>query len=404
MDFFKLAFEDQDKTLSVLKRNKYIGFARVLILIAALSCFLYFTACRFVIAGIGIILALLPGTRDKIFADRSNIIIAVFTLITASVALYYGNYIGLARTGVFACMMIIFFVAKKIMTKSFFEVLMNVICIGGSVASVYSIYEMIVNSKVNPAYRCEVSFSNANFFGVAVMFVILICAYKVVNRVKYYFIYFLVALINAVGLYLSGSMSLWLIGCIGIVLLLIFSHDYKLLAIFLGVVVTVVIAVILIPQFLPRINQLGSTTNNRILIWNFAIEQIKEAPIFGHGFFSYKHLYNTLSPTRPDIYKAALAHNLLLDSLLCHGFVGTALLGVYIGNFIRKLIFKHDELKKRGQRYPHIVFAVASGAAIACYGLMDTTFVWVQTGMILLFIISGIGADERKLRHIKKRD
>ncbi len=31
--------------------------------------------------------------------------------------------------------------------------------------------------------------------------------------------------------------------------------------------------------------------------------------------------------------------------------------------------------------------------------MIDTTLIWVQNGMILLFIASGIGVDERRLRH-----
>jgi len=402
MKFFEYAFGDSDSKKEFLKPNKQLGIARCLILLAAISCFVYFTAARFIMIGIAILLCLLKGTRDKVFADRSNFIILLFTIITSLVAFINGNYIGLGRTCVFASMMVIFTVTRKIATKKFYEMLLNVICLGGCLATAYSIVEMIIMSKKVPGYRCEVTFSNANFFGVAVMMVILICAYKVVSRVKRPFVYYIIAVFNAVGLYLSGSMSLWIIASIGIVLLLILNHDYKLLALFLLAVVAALLLVILVPQFLPRINQLGTTTNNRIAIWNFAIEQIKEAPFFGRGFFSYKHLYNTMSPTRPDIYKAALSHNLLLDCLLCHGLVGTSLIGIYMINFVRKIFIVRDCLRKNKKSYLNTVFATATCAAIACYGLMDTTFVWVQTGMILLFILSGVGVDERKYRHIKK--
>ena len=401
MKFFDFAFMDSYNTGETLKRNKQITFARVLILIAAFSCFVYFTAARIIMCAIGVLLCILPGTRDKIFADKSNFVLALFTLITSFVALVNKNYIGFGRTCVFAAMIVIFSVTRRIVTKKFYEVLLNVICTGGCLATVYSIVEMIIMSKKVPGYRCEVTFSNANFFGVAVMMVILICAYKVVRRVKYSYVYYFVAAFNAVGLYLSGSMSLWIIGAIGIVLLLILNRDYKLLIAFVAVIVVALLLVILVPQFLPRINQIGPTTTNRVKIWTFAIEQIKEAPILGRGFFTYKHLYNTMSPTRPDIYKAALSHNFLLDCLLCHGFVGTSLIGIYMGIFVKKIYTCHEKLKKCGKTYLNTIFAAATVAAIACYGLMDTTFVWVQTGTILLFIISGVGVDERKLRHIK---
>lgn len=401
MQFFDLAFMNSYDIGRTYKKNKQLAFVHILILIAALSCFAYFTATRFIIAAIGVIFCLLPATRGKIFADKSNYILALFSFITSIVALVNENYTGFLRTCVFAAMMVIFSVTRKIVTKSFYETLLDVICFGGCFATVYSIVEKIVMSQKEEGYRCEVTFSNANFFGIAIMMVILICAYKVVHGAKYSFVYYIVAVFNAVGLYFSGSVSLWIIAAIGIVVLLILNNNYKLLIAFFAVAVVTLLLVVFIPQFLPRIDQIGGTTNNRIKIWLFAIEQIKEAPLFGRGFFSYKHLYNVLSPTRPDIYKAALAHNFMLDCLLCHGLVGTTLIGTYIAIFIKKIFTCYSKLKKQGATYLNIIFAVATCAAIACYGLMDTTFVWVQTGMILLFIISGVGVDERKLRHIE---
>jgi len=34
--------------------------------------------------------------------------------------------------------------------------------------------------------------------------------------------------------------------------------------------------------------------------------------------------------------------------------------------------------------------------------MIDTTMIWVQTGMIILFIASGIGVEERKIKHLRK--
>ena len=156
----------------------------------------------------------------------------------------------------------------------------------------------------------------------------------------------------------------------------------------------------MIPSILPRLNELGATTNNRVKIWNFAVEQIRQAPLFGRGFFSYKHLYNQLYPTRPEIYKAALAHNILIDSVLCHGIIGTILAGAYIFQYIKTVLYCHDELKARNHSYVISIFIASVSIAVVCYGMIDTTFIWVQTGMPLLLIASGIGADELELRHI----
>ena len=400
MKFFDFTFSDSLNAGSTLEKSNQLLLARILIMVSAFSCFIYFTASRIVICAIGVLFCLLPVTRDKIFADKNNYIMALFTFITSIVAIVNGNYLGFIRTCVFASMMVIFSVNRKIATKEFYEKLLDVICVGGCLATVYSIIEMIIMRPKDPWYRSMVTFSNANFFGVAIMFVILICAYKAISRKEKFWLYFGVAAFNSIGLYLSESISLWVIGAIGIICLLVLNRNYKLLIIFVSVIFLVLLVVIIMPQFIPRLNEISGTTNNRVKIWTFAIEQIKEAPIFGRGFFSYKHLYNTLSPTRPDIFKAALAHNLLLDCLLCHGFFGTTLIAFYIFTFVKKVFYCREELKKHGKKYTNTIFAISTCIAIACYGIMDTTFVWVQTGMILLFIISGVGIDERKLRHL----
>lgn len=384
---------------TILRRNTIASSAKVLILLTALAIFLPYQITSVVVACVGVAFCVLPGTRDKIFIHKGTFTIAIFTLITATVALCYGNYIGLLRTGVFAAMFVVFCVARALATRGFYEQLLNCICLGGSISTAGSIVERIIHHD-NPYYRCRALFTNPNFFGAAIMLVILICAYKAVLREKNTVIYYLVAAFNAIGLYLCGSMALWGVLFIGVIILLLLNHEYRMLTIFFAISMAVLMVVILVPQIMPRLNELSTTTVNRVKIWGFSIEQIKESPIFGHGFFSYKFLYSTLSPSRPDIYKAALAHNILLDCMLSHGFVGSVLVGAYLTQFIKTVFECHDGLKSRGHSYIITTFIAAVGAAIACYGMIDTTMIWVQGGLILMFIASGIGVDERSLRHI----
>lgn len=382
-----------------LRRNTIGNTVHTLIFVSAISVFLPYYISSVIICLTGVTFCILPGTRDKIFIHKGSFTITVFTVITFIVALVNQNYIGLIRTVVFAMMLVVTFVARSLATKRFYETLLDCFCAGGSFATAYSILEKILH-RSDHEYRCQSFFTNPNFFGTAIVLVILICAYKAVVRAKNAPLFYVIAVFNAVGIYLCGSMGLWFILFIGILLLLLLNHEYRLLAIFLGVAVTVCIAVILIPQLVPRLNELSDTTSNRVKIWKFAIGQIKEAPIFGRGFFTYKHLYNQLSPSNPEIYKAALAHNILIDCMLSHGIVGTVLVGIYLVQFFKTLLKCHDGLKKRGHPYVISTFIASIAAAIACYGIIDTTVIWVQTGMIIMLITSGIGVDERRLRHI----
>lgn len=402
MSIRQFIFKEKEEEKAVFQRNRNARLAKLLILLCAISCFTYFNAARAVICVSAVLFCILPGTRSKIFVHRGSLIISLFVLITSVVALCYGNKLGFLCALSFLAMMTVSFVTRSIATKRFYEQLLDCIIIGGCLATLGSIIERIVHYDV-PGYRCTVLYPNPNFFGIGVTLVVLICAYKAIGRAKHSYIYYIAAVFNAVGIYLCGSMSLWVIAAIGIVIFLIISHEYKLLAVFIGLGVLVLITIILIPQFLPRINEMGDTTDNRITIWNFAIKHIKDTPIFGRGFFAYKHLYNQLSSTDPTIYKASLCHNIVIDSLLCHGIVGTALIFAYLTQYIRDIFACHTVLKSKEQDYTIIKFIVSVAAAVACYGMIDTTVVWVQTGMIILFIASGIGVEERKVKHINKK-
>ncbi len=384
---------------TTLRSNSIAKYAKFLIILVSLSLFLPYVHTSVVVSAVAIAFCILPGTRDKIFIHKGTFTLMVFAFITSIVALVYGNYLGLVRTGIFAAMYVIFCVTRALATKKFYEQLLNCICVGGTIATAGSIIEYIINRNI-VGYRCRVFFTNPNFFGAAIMLVILICAYKAVVRGKNSILFYFVAIFNAVGIYLCGSMALWVILFVGVVILLLLNHEYKMLAVFCAISLTVLMIVVLIPQIIPRLNVISDTTGNRVKIWTFTIEQIKKAPVFGHGFFSYKFLYNQMSAVRPDIYKAALAHNILLDSMLSHGFVGTTLVGLYLIQFIKTVFECHDGLKSRNRSYVITTFIAAVGAAIACYGMIDTTVIWVQSGMIILFIASGIGVDERSLRHI----
>lgn len=382
-----------------LQKNTMGHLAHKLMCIIALSVFLPFSVSAGIICVIGVSFCILPGTRDKIFANGSSVLLLMFILLTSAVALYYGNYTGLLRGGTFAMMLVVAVVARALATKKFFEQMLNCFIISGVLSTVGCIIERFIHID-DPTYRCKVFFTNPNFFGTAITLVILICAYKAVTRSKFLALYYTAAIFMAISIYLCGSMALWLVIFIGIFLLLVLNHEYRLLGIFITIVAAAGVVIILIPGLVPRLGEISATTDNRVSIWSFAIEQIKETPVFGRGFFSYKFLYGQMAATRPELYKAALSHNLILESLLSFGIVGTLLIGAYFATFFKTIFKCHDELKRRGHSYVVTTFIAALGIAVACYGMIDTTVVWVQTGMIILMVFSGIGVDERELRHI----
>lgn len=366
-----------------------------ILLISAICLFLpYYIISAFLVVS-GCLILLIPYLRSRILVHKGSVTAFVFLTVTGIVAACNGNIIGLGRTFVFAAMMLVVMAARSCITRDFFEKTLDCVCIGGCGSTVISIIEAVIN-RGDPLYRSQAFFTNPNFFGTALTFVILICGYKAATVSRGTAIYYAVAIFNAIGLYLCGSMSLWLVAFIGILLTLVFTKRYRLLAIYLSIAAVAVATVLLLPGMIPRLNELSATIDNRKAIWSFAVENIKKSPIFGRGFYTYKFLYDKLHATQ-EIYRASMAHSMILDGILCHGIVGMTLISITVVQFFRSLFACRKQLKAQNKPAPISGFIIAVSIAVACYGLMDTTFVWVQTGMILLLISTGLGVEEREI-------
>lgn len=379
------------------KNDATTKFARNMIIVAMMSTFLHYYVAVGVVALTAVAFCVLPGIREKIFIHKGTWLFGLFTLLTVIVGLYHKNYFGVLISILAALMVVIFLVARALADAEFYDRMLDSLCIAGCLSTVVCIIERIAH-RAEPDYRCVCFSVNANCFGVAIVYVILVCAYKAIVVKKDVYKYYIAAVINAVSLYLCGSMMMWAVVFIGVVVLLVLNHSYKLLSIFLGIATAAVVAILLAPQILPRLDELTATIENRVSIWSFALEQIKEAPVFGRGYASYNFLYNALAPSRPELYPAMLSHNLLIDALLSYGIVGTVLLGGYFVYFIRAVLDCRAGLKTRNKSYVVMTFICALAVAVFLHGLMDTAMIWIQPGMIIMLIASGIGIAENELK------
>ncbi len=382
---------------SVPKDNAMTRFAQNAIIVAVMSTFFHAVIGLAVVALTGLAFCILPGIREYIFAHKGTTWLGAFILLTVITGIYYKNYIGALISVLVAFMIVIHLVARSVATKPFFEKMFDVLCVGGCLSTVVCIIEKIANRNM-PDYRCQCFSVNPNCYGVAILVVILICAYKAIVVEKKVYRYYVCAVFNAVSIYLCGSMMLWVIAFIGILTLLLLNHKYKLLAVFLGIASAGVIAILVMPQLIPRLHELTATIENRVLIWDFAIEQIKEAPVFGKGFATYNFMFNALKEVRPEIYPAMLSHNLIIDGVLSYGVVGMAFLGLFFASFIKSAFQCREGLKARNKSYVMITFVCALAVAVAVHGLLDTAMIWIQSGLMIMLIGSGLGVCENELK------
>ncbi len=383
------------KPIKAIIDNNELGqkLLKAVLLLIALVLYLPYAYVAILIVVTALLGLCWPFFRNSLLKYKGSALAFVFLTVTATVALFNQNYLGFRRTCVFAAMLGISTAARSMMTRQFFEKLLDTVVIGGVLATVHSVIEFVINRDV-PDYRSQAFFTNPNFFGTALTFCILICAFKAATNAKRVWLYYSATVVLALGLYISGSMSLWLVAFLGILLMLIFLKNYKLLIIFCSVAAIGVAAILLIPGMIRRLDELSATIDNRLQIWDFAIRQFKTSPIFGRGFYTYKLMYNRLQETQV-IYPAAMSHSMILDGFLCHGVVGMSIITAAVVKFYTSLFKTRKQLKGKDKDRSISGFILAVGIAVSLYGLMDTTFVWVQTGMILMFFTTGLGIEDK---------
>lgn len=381
--------------------KKYIDVAKKLILISVFSCFIHFWVARAVIALSVLVFFFLPGVNRVAFAHKGSLVILLFAVVGFIVSLCYKNIYGIGSYPMFFAIMYFSLVVRAVATKDFFEKILDVICLGGCTAALIAVV-LEIKDYTNNMVRAKAGFPNPNFLGAALMIVVFVCIYKVINNAHKLYLYFIAAAISGFGIILCGSMSIWVILAIGSAVLFLLNKNNNFLIALICAVAVVIAVLIFKPEIFNRLNEISLTIQNRVNIWSFAVENIKTAPIFGRGFFSYRYLLEMFLPTRPDIQPASLAHNILIDSVLCHGIVGTGLLFTYITFYFKDMAGCRKTLKANKQSRTLNNFIIAVCVAVAVYGFIDTTFIWVQGGTLLMVITSGLGADENKVRNTLK--
>lgn len=390
-DIDKQEYKDKSET-------RWIARIRILTFLCAIVCFTWFNAARAVVGAVAVFFLILPRTRRLLFKHRGSKIAAVFIAYAFIVATCYLNILGMAAALMFMGMLVVTNTARCYMSRGYYEGLLDAICLGSLFPSIWCIIEKYIVHGGEAGYRSQALFNNPNFYGAAIMIVIVVCAYKVATLGRHSFPYIAIALVNAFGLLAAGSMSLWLIAFIAVVILLILTKRFLLLGLLISAAATVLLLMYFVPDLFGRLDEIGGTTSNRMEIWSFAIEKFKETPIFGRGFSTYRFLYDLLHESR-YIYKASYAHSIYLEALLCHGVVGTSMIIGFFTQYMRDLLYHRKRLKKLNRHCARSALVLSLFAAIAVYGLIDTTLVWIQGGTILLLITTGVGVEQRKADH-----
>ena len=358
----------------------------------ALSVFLPYYITALILVAV-FLYVVFKGKLEGEFTKNGRVAIIIFTLYSIAVALLYSNYVGALCSLAFFMLIYIAAYARKKYSAESFEKVLDICALCGPITAVLCFIEYIhlyLTSDANAELRCQLFYFNSNYLATVLGTVIIICAYKVIMKKRNMFFYFVSAMITAFGAYLTGSMFVWIEVFVGCAVLLMVSRKQQLLSILMLLAGVATIVLYFIPDILPRIEHASGTTNNRIKIWTVCIDAIKKTPIFGRGFLTYFHIHTDY----PNSYVSTHAHNIPMEFIMSFGIVGTIILVVFFAIYYKRIFVCRNAQSK----YYFSSITIALTAAIAAHGLIDLTFMWVQTGLLYCLLMSGFGVEERLLK------
>ncbi len=358
------------------QKNNLFSETGIVVLTAA-AVFLPFIISGLVLISLAIYIIFKKQTRSLILIHSGSKVLFSFCAFAFFIAAIYKNWLGLLVAFGFTLAFVLGLYLRSVMTRILFERVLTMVCVLSLMGTVYALVEKFVfpyfkmGSSVN---RASAMFFYPNYFGTIISMVIIICAYKVLTRQGKKWFYYFIAAMNVISLYLCESMFAWVE---------IFLAIWLLLAPFASFIILV-----LNVNIIPRLYQAEVTTEIRFEIWDFAIKQIKKAPLFGHGFMSYMY-----TDSKQHLgYLVPHSHSIILELLMDFGILGTVLFLWYFVKYTITLVKTYFNDKKT--RITSLVFAISAAALI--HGLADLTLMWIQTLPLFLFILAGLGAYEKK--------
>ncbi len=351
--------------------------------------------------------------KKDIFCHTASFLIPIFTVITLLTALYFKNWLGMAVSVIFFLIFVLGFYVRTVMTTEIFEKMLSILCGSSIFASAVILFEKIIYFT-DKTHRCFGDFMPGQVYSKIASFyfsptylsscmavVIVICAYKVIYRKGHLPYYYLTAFSSAMTIYFSGSMFVLVnvFACLATYLIII--RHRRLIALFFALSAIAGLVLFFVPSLLPRLSEALLTSDNRIMIWDLSVASFPQSPFFGQGFQTYGHIANNLIKQGAEgIYSAYHAHNIILESLLSFGIVGTSIIAVFIFAYLQKLVLCMS-IRKQSPIWV-IILSVTVGILIHC--IIDMTMLWIQPMILYCLIFGGIGADEKVISKIFKRN
>ncbi|MFV0394801.1 MAG: O-antigen ligase family protein [Coprobacillaceae bacterium] len=315
----------------------------------------------------------------------------IFCTFSLVISLFFQNLFGIGCSLFMfvACALLLYY--RDHITKDLFSLALEILIFCSILWAIYACYEYIkildfleydhfvIKVFSRREYRINSVFFNANYYAMMIEFILMMIGYKIFTtdnkkKIPYYLV---VALINFVMLFLSGTRTAWPAIAAGAIVFLIINKNYKW-CLGIGIAAALVVGYFVInPSKMPRVEKLASNYSTRIKIWSASIAAIKDSPIIGKGPMTYYMIFKEYGG-----HATEHAHNIFIDPVLSYGFGGVALLVPYIYNNCKQLFQVFKRKCDRGL----VAFIVGCVVVTLIHGLLDFTVYFVHTGLLFLFI------------------
>ena len=330
--------------------------------------------------------ALKAATKDKRFFAL-NVTLSGFSMLSSVIAM---NYIGMVISfSVFVILMIFGYLIET-MTAVDFRKATVIISLGSVLALITALFQKLVIFPDEELYRPTAGAFNANYFGtLAVMTIIMAIVrffdgettaetHKWYDPTKIYWC--LIFAVNIVSLLISESRSSLLSFTICAVLFLFLKKRYILCAVAVLFGGGIWLIGWLYPNVFSWTNSLSFIFTERTVIWENAISSFSQnayTTLIGRGPMTYY-----LVMEKEGMFYANHAHNVLFDSLLNVGVIGTMLYAA-LALFVCRLCFK----KSRDGDENGTVLSLLILTQIAVQGVADVTIMWHQCAALAVVLV-----------------
>lgn len=315
----------------------------------------------------------------------------VFTAYAFLVSVIFQNWIGAIISIGFVFVILFFNYYQQAVRPYFVEELFNITLIASFFVFIFAVLEHFnliyewdytfiseTMSKVHPD-RVEGTFFNPNYYAMMLEFFVVIGLYKLMRtkKVRKKITYTLITLCNLLAIYFTGSRTSYVVVLLSL-FVFFYVIGYKKMAMTTVIVLSSAGLVAFLAGWLPRMDNLLWAFEDRFYIWNTAGEAFKDNIWFGQGPMTYMNIYAEYGGKYTQH-----AHNILLDTLLSYGILGTLILAIPMGRYTLTLhhMRQHPSLRLRLALITSIISVVIT------HGITDVPIFWIQTGLLFLYII-----------------